>query len=495
VKEDSADEEIYNDNSNESDSGVSGDVSITKKTTKKRKNKSKDGNKAKKTKSDEKLTAEEIKELKETEDLYHSSMFRLQIDETLKEVRLSDVQQEFVKKWLNTFKKFLKKLPSEEISGFWQSLTVVEGTKKPQMSYKPPEDAILFGSHALETNIEVKSAVDVLLIMPSEFFHKSDYVNQVFIHKRAIYLSYIAKKLTEKKTLGGNIKIINLKNDPVNPVLVLDAEEFHFSITASPPEDFFKLNRFVPVTNNIKQKNGSESVTPTPHYNFEVLYSCTIQKNQKFLEQYVRKHENVKHAIKLIKIWLHQREFDVGFHGINGFIASCYLAHLLRTKRIFPTMSCYQILRVFWNHFGNSQLDTNGISLCSEKNLPNQVKYSVVLIKTLCFVTKTPFSSYYSHPWKSFMHIMISFWSTHRAIATFSHSYLLICTKEFASNAGMRSRPSTINWSIIFNNSSSHKYRTTFSTIILRQSKLTASLLRMSFRGLEVPKTKLTSLT
>ncbi|KAG5672934.1 hypothetical protein PVAND_003021 [Polypedilum vanderplanki] len=369
------------------DSGVSDDHAIEEKPTKKRKNKSKDGKKAKKIKSDEKLTAEEINELKETEELYHSSLFRMQIDETLKEVQLSNDQQEFVKKWLTTFKKFLNKLPSVEISGFAKNLKVIDGTKKPQFNYKPPEDAILFGSHAIETNIEAKSSVDVLLIMPSEFFHKSDYLNQIFIHKRVIYLSYIAKKLIEKGTLGGNIKISNLKNDSSNPVLVLDAEEFNISITATPPENFFKLNRFIPITNNIKLKSVEESTTPTPHYNFEVLYASTIQRNQKILEDQIAKYSNIKNAIKLIKIWLHQREFDAGFHGINGFIVSCYLIYLMKIKKIFHTMSCYQILRVFWNHFGHSQLDVTGITICNEKNLPNQPSledfrkfYEVVMI-------------------------------------------------------------------------------------------------------------------
>ena len=84
----------------------------------------------------------------------------------------------------------------------------------------PPNDAILFGSHAFDTNIGIKSAVDVLLIMPSELFLRSDYVNQIFIYKRQLYLSYIAQKLKEKETLGGNIVIISLKSDPLNLALV-----------------------------------------------------------------------------------------------------------------------------------------------------------------------------------------------------------------------------------------------------------------------------------
>lgn len=318
------------------------------------------------------LSVEEINELKETEDLYHSNLFRMQIDETLKEVKLKPKQQEFIPKWVSTFKKFLNKLPNEEISDKNPlKFKIIDDSKKIQVSFKPPQDVILCGSHALSTNIEVKSTVDVLIILPDDFLFRSDYLNQIYQHKRALYLSYVARKLREKATLGGNIKLINFKNDPLKPVIKLDAEEFTIFISAAPSENFFKLNRFIPETNNIKLKNEGQSATP--HNNFSINFDCTIERNQRFLEAEIKNHENVKNAIKLLKIWLHQREFDSGFYAFNGFIVTYYLLHLLKTRKIYPTMSCYQILRLFWNQFGNSQLDIKGVSLCSEKDLPNQV--------------------------------------------------------------------------------------------------------------------------
>ena len=77
VKNEESEEEVYDNNSNDTDSGVSGDVSTVKKAPKKWKNKAREDNNSKKQKSDEKLTVEEINELKETEDLYHSSLFRM----------------------------------------------------------------------------------------------------------------------------------------------------------------------------------------------------------------------------------------------------------------------------------------------------------------------------------------------------------------------------------------------------------------------------------
>lgn len=320
---------------------------------------------------------EQINELKETEDLYHSNLFRMQIDETLKEVQLKANQQEFINKWLKTFKKFLENLPTEAISSSFK-FKPVDGSKKIQMSYKKPENVILYGSHALDTNIESKSFVDVLLVLPEEFLLRSDYTNQIYFQKRASYLSHVAKKLKEKGTLGGNIKIINFKNDPLKPVIQLEAEDLTILINAA-PSNFFKLNRFIPQTNNIKLKN--EEQPATPHNNFSLLFDCTIQKNQEFLEKEIKNYDNVKNAIKLLKIWLHQRELDVGFYPFNGFIVTCYVVHLLKIKKIYPTMSCYQILRLFWNQFGHSQLDIRGISLCNEEGLPNQVRIIFISLK------------------------------------------------------------------------------------------------------------------
>lgn len=343
----------------------------------KRKLKTKSGNKAKKLKSD-KLTAAEINELKETEDLYHSNLFRMQIDETLKEVKLKSKEREFVTKWVSTFKKFLGKLPIEDVTNLstHKSYPIkykqMDEGKKLQMSFHPPKDVSLYGSYSIDTNIGSKSQVDVFVTMPNEVLKRDDFLNQNYIHKKALYLFHIAQKLIEKGSLGEDIKLINLKNDPLKPVLNIEADDFIVVVTAIPCEDFFKLSRFVPQNNNIKFKKGDESVVPTPHYNFEVLYDCTIERNQQILMKEISGHENVRNAVKLLKIWAHQRQFDTGFHPFNGFIISCYVLNLLKLRKIYPTMSSYQIIRLFWNHFGHSKLDHAGISLCKEKNITTQ---------------------------------------------------------------------------------------------------------------------------
>lgn len=302
----------------------------------------------------------------------------MQIDETLKEVKLRNKEKDFVGKWVSTLRKFLQKLPTEDLTHLLKSkdypikFKPMDEGRNIQMTYQPPKDVAVYGSHSLDTNVGNKSFVDVFLTMPNEILKRTDYLNQTYVHKKALYLLHIAKKLEEKATLGGSIKVVNLKNDPLKHAVMIEADDFNILINAIPCDDFFKLNRFVPQTNNIKFKTGDESVVPTPHYNFEVLYDCTIEKNQQIFTKEIGNHENVKSAIKLLKIWAHQRQFDAGFHPFNGFIITCYVLHLLKLRKIYPTMSCYQIIRLFWNHFGHSKLDQAGFSLCQEKNLAAQ---------------------------------------------------------------------------------------------------------------------------
>lgn len=361
----------------ESDSGVSTDAQVENTPGQtKRKAKNEKGAKAKKIKSD-KLTVEEINELKETEDLYHSNLFRMQIDETLKEVKINNKSQEFIEKWVKTFNNFLQKLPKQDLTKLTKNsdypLNFAPMDPNIEMTYQPPTKVATYGSYALKLNIRNESFVDVFVTMPNEILKRSDYHNQIYIHKKALYLMHIANKLKEKATLGGNVKVVNWKNDQLKPVLTIEAEDFNFCINAIASEDFFKLNRFVPATNNIKFKKGEESNAPTPHYNFQILLDSTIEKNQQFMLKEIGSHENVRSAIKLLKIWAHQREFDAGFYPFNGFVITFYILYLLKIRKIYPTMSCYQIIRLFWNHLGHSKLDQAGVSLCYEKNLPNQL--------------------------------------------------------------------------------------------------------------------------
>lgn len=306
------------------------------------------------------LTVEEINELKETEDLYHSNLFRMQIDEVLKEVKLKKKQKNAVNTFFDRLKLFLEKLKEKDLEKLLHDedyplkFQPISQDKLENAVYQSPESVSIYGAQALETSISSNLSVDILLTMSGKYLRQQDYSNQIYHHKRALYLFYIFRKLSRKSDFFDEIEIVYLKKDSMKPAIQLKTEEITFTIHAIPKEDFFKLNRFIPKTNNIKIKENSsdESYTATPYYNYNILFDIAIEKNQRFIEESLMEHENVKNAIKLLKIWMRQRQFDEGFYGFGGFFVTMYLLHLIQSHKIYPTMSCYQIIRLFWNQFG-----------------------------------------------------------------------------------------------------------------------------------------------
>lgn len=52
--------------------------------------------------------------LRETENLFHSNLFRMQIEEMLKEVKPKKVERKQIKPWLEKIKDFLLKLDDSD---------------------------------------------------------------------------------------------------------------------------------------------------------------------------------------------------------------------------------------------------------------------------------------------------------------------------------------------------------------------------------------------
>lgn len=61
-------------------------------------------------------TAEEMIRLRETENLFHSNLFRMQIEEMIKEVKPKKMERKQIKPWLENLKElFLNLADSEEL--------------------------------------------------------------------------------------------------------------------------------------------------------------------------------------------------------------------------------------------------------------------------------------------------------------------------------------------------------------------------------------------
>uniref|UniRef100_A0A182RJ55 Nucleolar protein 6 n=1 Tax=Anopheles funestus TaxID=62324 RepID=A0A182RJ55_ANOFN len=124
---------------------------------------------------------------------------------------------------------------------------------------------------------------------------------------------------------------------------------------------------------------------PTPHYNASILYDVRLAKNVELLESIIQS-DSVREAIILLKVWIRQRHFDRGRYSFDGALVTFYIAKLMQSKRIYPNMSSYQIIRLFWNQLAGSSWDTEGISFdsSSKETLASFFRYyDVVFIDPL----------------------------------------------------------------------------------------------------------------
>lgn len=306
------------------------------------------------------------------EQLSSPKIFMLQTVDVMSNLQLDAQDLEFISKWMKKFKQTISKLPEESLDSYFNSseypLSFKPNTseKKFNLVFKHPSSIKIIGSHLHQTNLSSESSVDIALILPNEYFKRDDYHNHKMVHKISAYLMFLKKNLVDNKL--GCVKIVKYKNDPSRPVLSIAADKFNIIIHILPSDDLFKLSRFLPNINNIKENNGEPSVHPTPHYNYQILSYITRVHNDEHLQSYFNESQNLRTALKLLKLWGRNRQFDSGFYGIDGSVISSYLIYLLKIGKIQKDLSPYHIIRIFWNHFGTSSLNVNGISLNDQVN-------------------------------------------------------------------------------------------------------------------------------
>lgn len=55
-----------------------------------------------------------------------------------------------------------------------------------------------------------------------------------------------------------------------------------------------------------------------------------------------------------------------GYGGMNGFLCSMLLSHLLQKKKVSRPMSSYQMLRVVWTYLSTSDWTREGATMATE---------------------------------------------------------------------------------------------------------------------------------
>ncbi|XP_042769278.1 nucleolar protein 6 isoform X3 [Panthera leo] len=339
-------------------------------------------------------TNEELNRLRETESLFHSSLLRLQVEELLKEVRLSEKKKERIDAFLREVNQRVLKVPSTPKTqltdqtwlpaGVRVPLHQVPYTVKGSFCFLPPAQVTVVGSYLLGTCVRPDINVDMAVTMPKELLQDKDGLNQRYFRKRALYLAQLAHHLGQDPFFG-SVRFSYTNGCHLKPSLLLrphgkDERLVTVRLHPCPPPDFFRPCRLLPSKNNVRSAwyrgqsppgDGSPE-PPTPHYNTWVLQDMALESHVQLLSTVLGSALGLKDGVALLKVWLRQRELDKGLGGFSGFLVSMLVAFLVSTRKIHTTMSGYQVLRSVLQFLATTDLTVNGISLClsSDPSLP-----------------------------------------------------------------------------------------------------------------------------
>ncbi|XP_013102162.2 nucleolar protein 6 [Stomoxys calcitrans] len=374
-------------------------------------------------------TLEEINELKETRNLFHSNLFRLQIKEMLGEVKVKEKVSNYITTFMDQFKIFVKTLKDmpekEDINelSFLKNSSIVtplsiQALKLQQQKLfqfqflKSTTEPFFIGACGTKSLLGPRLQADICVIMPEGCFQKDNFLNLQYDQKRAFYLTYLTQKLIESDSIPGlnpnHLKFVYYNNNPLKPLLEITppeaagkkiAQKLIFRIFVSADQASFKLNRFVPWNNNIRpslygEENGEQLATPC--YNANILFDLTMQRNQQLLDGIFENRKNFQEGFILLKVWLRQRQLDLGYCGFSSHMMAMFIAYLIKQRKLHNNMSSYQVARNVWNNLALSCWNepNKGISLCDKTaTAPNQPTmeqfhdhYSVVFIDVTGFL-------------------------------------------------------------------------------------------------------------
>ncbi|KAH8827847.1 Nrap protein [Flagelloscypha sp. PMI_526] len=300
-------------------------------------------------------TANQVRQMKDANELYRSSSFKLQIDALLPNVRPKFSKSQPLDRFLMLLHTFLGSLtatpPVHPLEGSRKlrkkGITIPFTAPLPaedvkwKVAFDKPTDITLVGSWANKISVKgqdgVEFGVDLVIEMPSTLFQEKDYLDGRLFHKKAYYLAALAAALKDRKKglkdvevsyacPSGNPRLTHLtlqsrhgENDnfstelqaQVNIILVLSEE--------GP----IPLARLSPSHSNLRDPTTQEHL-PSPLYNAAILSCTSTVVKADLLNTFEDKSSCAAFpdAVALLRVWANQRGYGHSDnYGIRGFSA------------------------------------------------------------------------------------------------------------------------------------------------------------------------------
>ncbi|KAI8810149.1 Nrap protein-domain-containing protein [Cladochytrium replicatum] len=365
-------------------------------------------------------TSDEITQIKQTNDMFKSNVFRLQIEELLKEVRVDYTRTGPIEKMLHQLKELMDSIPSIPEETVQEAIAMVESKfgviipfpyPPPPMGsmykfrFDKPSNVFLIGSYLVKTTAKNPGGLnlDVAVQMPNE----KDRLNHRYFYKRAFYLAVIAGNIKQKLSdLKLEARFQAFHGDRRRPILVLNPSEnvdraANFTIRVFPmiSPNLFPASRLSPPRNNVRlaqTATSSESLFPTPEYNSLILQDTCFISHLNIIHSHAQSTPAFRDAIILAKVWLAQRNFignpsssqhrqptePVGRDGVvfGGYMISMIMAYLLKApsgvssqqssmKRLSASFSSYQMFKVTIEFLASHNFEVDPIFM-TDNGLP-----------------------------------------------------------------------------------------------------------------------------
>ncbi|KAF5299559.1 hypothetical protein FQR65_LT09364 [Abscondita terminalis] len=354
-------------------------------------------NNSKKLKSDKSSlykqpTAEEISRLRETEQLFNSNLFRLQIEQLLDEIKIKDKYKKLFNDWYENFQNVIESLPEfkfkiSELNGKIKNKllkelinvhkSMIKTDQDVNVILKKPDECVFFGPHLLNLSIRPKYVVNLGVRIPKQCLLPGDYLNNRFHIKSNYYATYLYVNLMKSKICTD----IALEN---SSLLIIPniSDKILLKIHVVPPDNIFKLSKFEPNKNNVRENYFGDlyecnevllKETGTPFYNSRFLHDLTLIANYKSTEETLKGLKNVQDGIKLLTVWLQQRGLYGDDFGFSETLLINSIVYLIKKRKINKHMSSYQVVRNFWVFISTTNWGEIPISL-SEDVKPDLLK-------------------------------------------------------------------------------------------------------------------------
>lgn len=329
---------------------------------------------------------------------YKSSLFKLQVDEMLGEVK-PDYSKRFgpVDNAMRKLKTLIEAIPARDPAPFHDATKAMRKTNKitvphPQpappadthykLAYDAPSDINVVGSYPLKTMTKGEDffSVDMVVTMPASILEEKDYLNHRYFYKRAYYLACLAAGIQEDSAEAFDLSFENMHGNDLHPVLIVrsgkgkKATDFTKSrceirIIPACPEGYFSDKKLEPGRNAIRPKTvegEAPELKPTPFYNASLRADCNFRSYLKLLHSTTKKAEGFVDASALGRVWLRQRGFgsSLAGGGFGHFEWAALTALLLQGGGpkghtvLSPGYSSYQLFKGVLQYIAKSNLIT-----------------------------------------------------------------------------------------------------------------------------------------